>query len=219
MLCIVQAQEQAQQTTSASLLEEFEKNNDNPITEQSQTTCDGTVSPQVNPAATVSSTYNSVQPPAVSHQLPSVENESINVTTANPASSQLYPNAGTSPQTATSSYSGLPQNNGLPESNIIPNAMNVLLDMNDTDISQELMAYESEGIDSGASPNSPLSFTPSYTTPPNLPMDRSFSLPPRNFQSQMWHGAGRYRNYSISDYVSVIYNVRVKSLAISLPPG
>ena len=151
----------------------------------------------------VSSTYNSVQPPAVSHQLPSVENESINVTTANLASSQLYPNAGTSPQTATSSYSGLPQNNSLPKSNIIPNAMNVLLDMNDTDISQELMAYESEGVDSGASSNSPLSFTPSYTTPPNLPMDRSFSLPPRNFQSQMWHGAGRYRNYSIFDCVSV----------------
>ena len=78
--------------------------------------------------------------------------------------------------------------------------MNVLLDMNDTDISQEIV-YESEGVDSEVSPNSSLSFTqpmPPYTTPPNFAVNHSFSLPPRNFHSQMWPGAGQYKQYSFS---------------------
>ena len=193
----IQAQEQALQTTSVSLLEEFENNNDNPAIEngqESQTSSDGVVSR----APTVSSKNNPIQPPTVTHQLPSLDNESI---TTKPVSSQLS-DTGTSPQIANSS--SLPRNS-LSESNVIPNAMNVLLDMNDTDISQEVMVYESEGVDSEVSPNSSLSFTqptPPYTTPPNFAVNRSFSLPPRNFHSQMWPGAGQYRHYSFSDYVS-----------------
>ena len=55
--------------------------------------------------------------------------------------------------------------------------MSVLLDMNNTDISQEGMVYES-GVDSDVSPNNSLSFsqlTP-YTTPPNFALNRFFFL-------------------------------------------
>ena len=172
----IRAQKQALQTTSVSLLDEFE-NNDSPTIEngqESQTSSDEVVSR----APTVSSKNNPIQPPTVTHQLPSLDTESI---TTKPVSSQLS-DTGTSPQIANSS--SLPRN-GLSESNIIPNAMNVLLDMNDTDISQEIMVYES-GVDSEVCPNSSLSFTqpmPPYTTPPNFAVNRSFSLPPRNFHS------------------------------------
>jgi hypothetical protein len=88
--------------------------------------------------------------------------------------------------------------------------MDVLLNMDDTDISQELMVYESEGVDSEASPNSSLSFSMQSYTSPNFAMNRSFSLPPRNLHSQMWRGSGRYRQqYSFSDYVSEIKIVHV----------
>ena len=207
----MQAQEQALQTTSASLLEEFEKNNPTVESSQdSQTTSDGIgsgspVSSHVSPSPTVSSNNITLWPPTVTHQLPSLDTESVNAITTKSASSQLSdvsPSTGVSLQIANNS--SVPQNN-LSQSSIIPNAMNVLLDMNDTDISQEGMVYES-GVDSDVSPNNSLSFsqlTPPYTTPPNFALNRSFSLPPgRNFHSQMWHGAGRYRHYSFSDYVS-----------------
>ena len=197
-LHVTQAQEQGLQTTSASLLEEFEK--DNPTIEKSQIISDGTVSP--DPPTSTTSSKSHIQPPAITDQSPSVD---LNASTVKPTSLQVYPNTGTSPQIG--SGSSLSDKDG--ESSIIPNAMNILLNMDDTDISQELMVYESEGIDSEASPNSSLSFsTPSYTSP-NFATNRSFSLPPRNFHSHMWRGSGRYRQYS--DYVSKNYNVKVKS--------
>lgn len=161
----MQAQEQALQTTSASLLEEFEDKS-NPAIEETQTTSDN--NPTIEESQTTS---DGAQIPTVS------------------------PNNPLQPLT-------LPQNNSL---SIIPNAMDVLLDMNNTEISQEVMVYES-GVESEASPNSSLSFAqpmPHYATPPNLGVGRSFSLPPRNY-SQMWHGAGpgRYRHCSFSDCVS-----------------
>ena len=87
----------------------------------------------------------------------------------------------------------------------IPAAMNVLLNMDSTDISQEVMVYDSGGgVDSAVTPgSSSLSYTQQnqlpFKTPPSFGVNRSYSLPPRNFQSQVWHGAGRY---SYSDYVS-----------------
>ncbi len=132
-------------------MKEFEKDN-SPTIEESQITSDGIVSPDP-PAPTVSS-KSPIQPTAITHQSPSVD--TLN---ASKASSQLYPNPGTSPQIASSSSLSH-------ESSVIPTAMDVLLNMDDTDISQELMVYESEGVDSEASPNSSLSFsTQSYTSP------------------------------------------------------
>ena len=181
-------------------MEEFEK--DNPTIEKSQIISDGIISPDP-PTPTISSKSH-IQPLAVTHQPPSVD---INASTVKPASSQVCPNTGTSPQIA--SGSSLSDKDG--ESDIIPNAMNILLNMDDTDISQELMVYESEGVDSEASPNSSLSFSTQSYTSPNFATNRSFSLPPRNFHSQMWRGSGQYRQYSFSDYVSKNYNVKVKS--------
>ena len=71
------------------------------------------------------------------------------------------------------------------------------------------MVYDSGGgIDSGVSPGSrSLSYTQQnlpFKTPPSFGVNCSYSLPPRNFQSQMWHFPGQYWNYSYSDYVSEI---------------
>ena len=77
-------------------------------------------------------------------------------------------NTGTSPQIASgSSLSKMA-------------SMNVLLNMDDTDIGQELMVYESNGVDSEASPNSSPSnnFSTQSNTSPNFAMNQSFSLPP-----------------------------------------
>jgi hypothetical protein len=90
--------------TSAILLEEFEKDN-NPTIEESQITSDGIVSPDPDPdppAPTISS-KSPTQPPAITHKSPSVD--TLNASKVTPASSQLYPNPGTSQIASSSSVS------------------------------------------------------------------------------------------------------------------
>ena len=183
----LQVQERVFQSNSASLLKELENYQTLDSSKESQCTSNPGSSPIV-PASAEDDTQTAI-PRVVPDQLPTLGNES-----ANP----IIPKS--SPQLNLRS----PQNS---DAGVIPTAMNALLDTDDSDISQEVMVYESEG-DSGVSPHSrSLTFAqpiPPYKTPPtcSFDMNRSYSLPPRNFHSQMWHGAGKYRSYSYSDYVS-----------------
>ena len=86
----IRAKKQVLQTTSVSLLDEFE-NNDSPTIENGQES--QTSSGVVSRAPTVSSENNPIQPPTVTHQLPSLDTESI---TTKPVPSQLS-DTGTSP--------------------------------------------------------------------------------------------------------------------------
>ena len=125
-------------------------------------------------------------PPVVPDQLPTRGNES-----ANP----IDPKS-TFQQSLSSS-----QNSILCDKGVIPAAVNLLLDIDDSDISQEVMVYESGGFDSGVSPHSSsLLFaqpTPPYKTPPTFAVNRSYSLPATFILK-----CGIVRNHSYSDYVS-----------------
>ena len=85
----------------------------------------------------------------------------------------------------------------------VPSAVNTLLDMDYYDVGNEVMMSDSEGMDSGLSPNSSTSLSHSVfnTTPQNIGVNRSFSLPPRPMYPRMRYGAGSYRHTS-ADYVS-----------------
>ena len=85
----------------------------------------------------------------------------------------------------------------------IPSAMNTLLEMDYSDIHNEATISDSDYIDSGLNPNSSASFGHSMfnTTPPNIGLDHSFSLPPRPMWPRVHPKAGLYRCTS-SDYVS-----------------
>jgi hypothetical protein len=85
----------------------------------------------------------------------------------------------------------------------IPSAMNALLEMDYCDIHNEATVSDSDCKDSGLSPNSSTSFNhPMYNiTPPNMGLNRSFSLPPRPMWPRVHSKAGSYR-FTSSDYVS-----------------
>ena len=86
----------------------------------------------------------------------------------------------------------------------VPSAVNTLLEMDYYDGSEVTMSdSDGLGMDSGLSPNSSTSLSHSMfnTTPQNIGVDRSFSLPPRLMYPRMHYGAGSYRHKS-SDYVS-----------------
>ena len=155
-------------------------------------TPDGAVSPASTPTPSVLPKNSTV---TVADQIPSSDTESVKA-----IATEHVSDTGSSSQAVDSS--NLVKSDSVSDLAIIPNAMNVLLDMNDG--GQEYMVYESQDVESIVSPRTS-SFAhpmPLYTTPPNLGLNRSFSLPPRKSSSQTWPGVGRYNHYSFSDYVS-----------------
>lgn len=130
----LQVQEQAFQSSSSSLLKELQ--NDQTLDSSKESQCTSNPgSSQIIPASAENDPQTDI-PHVDSDQLPTLGIES-----ANP----IIPKS--SPQQNLS----LPQNS---DTGVIPTAVNVLLDMDDSDISQEVMVYESEGLDSGVSPHS-----------------------------------------------------------------